>query len=114
MAIPLGQEGFPLPPKVREIVTKARISWLRNSDVLDLLVHYESYRLKLGSEAPNAPPGTHSFCHARLSQSSEGTLASSSCLDHNFGGGAVERANEQHNTSKHTRWLLMLCVYLIT
>lgn len=60
MPLPLGQEGRPLPPHVQEIVTKARTSWLKNAEVLDILLKYKDYQLQVGTEAPNCPVGKRS------------------------------------------------------
>lgn len=57
MALPLGQETHPLPASVREIVIKARTSWLKNADVLDILLNFQSYGLPVAKEPPNSPPG---------------------------------------------------------
>ena len=57
MAAPLGHDSQPLPSVVKEIVTKARTTWLKNDEVLKILLHYKSYGLSIGREAPKSPGG---------------------------------------------------------
>ncbi len=47
----------PLPKPVRDLITKARTSWLKNTEVLDLLQNYSKYRFQLNRETPICPPG---------------------------------------------------------
>lgn len=57
MAAPLGHDSQPLPAVVKEIVTKARTTWLKNDEVLKILQHYKSFDLPIGKEAPKSPGG---------------------------------------------------------
>ena len=57
MAAPLGHDSHTLPPAVKDIVTKARTTWLKNDEVLKILLHYKTYDLSIGKEAPKAPGG---------------------------------------------------------
>lgn len=47
----------PLPKPVRDLITKARTSWLKNTEVVDLLQNYSKYRFQLNRETPICPPG---------------------------------------------------------
>jgi hypothetical protein len=59
-----------LPKVLRDILTKARTSWLRNQEVVDLLTNYRAYRFRVSKEPPQKPPGkikwTLSFCRLVL------------------------------------------------
>ena len=57
MAVPLGQETGHLPVAMRDVICKARTSWLKNSEVLDILLNFKRYRFPVGKEAPDCPPG---------------------------------------------------------
>lgn len=57
MPAALGQEVAHMPSHMREVVTKARTSWLKNSEVYDILVNYSAYGLPVGAEAPHCPGG---------------------------------------------------------
>ncbi|GAB4813053.1 hypothetical protein N2152v2_000099 [Parachlorella kessleri] len=46
-----------LPPEVNEILAKARSSWLKNNEVLELLQGYQDWGLFMSSEAPQQPTG---------------------------------------------------------
>lgn len=48
-----------LPKMLRDILTKARTSWLRNQEVVDLLTNYRTYRFRVSKEPPLKPPGEH-------------------------------------------------------
>ena len=72
MAVPLGQETGHLPVAMRDVICKARTSWLKNSEVLDILLNFKRYRFPVGKEAPDCPPGgTHALstrcCHRGFS-----------------------------------------------
>ena len=47
-----------LPKVLRDILTKARTSWLRNQEVVDLLSRYRQYGFRVSKEPPQKPPGT--------------------------------------------------------
>lgn len=49
-----------LPKVLRDILTKARTSWLRNQEVVDLLSRYRQYGFRVSKEPPQKPPGTFS------------------------------------------------------
>ena len=57
MAAALGHDSHPLPVVVKDIVTKARTTWLKNDEVLNILLHYKVYDLPIGKEAPKSPGG---------------------------------------------------------
>lgn len=57
MAVALGHDSQPLQPVMKDIVTKARATWLKNDEVLKVLLHYKSYQLPIGKEAPKSPGG---------------------------------------------------------
>lgn len=46
-----------LPARAREILIKGRTSWLKNTEVLDLLLNNKEYRFTVSREAPHRPPG---------------------------------------------------------
>lgn len=46
-----------LPKVLRDILTKARTSWLRNQEVVDLLSRYRQYGFRVSNEPPQKPPG---------------------------------------------------------
>lgn len=50
-----------LPKVLRDILTKARTSWLRNQEVVDLLTNYRSYRFRVSKEPPQKPPGVRNL-----------------------------------------------------
>ncbi|EIE21793.1 CG-1-domain-containing protein [Coccomyxa subellipsoidea C-169] len=54
-----------LPKVLRDILTKARTSWLRNQEVVDLLTNYRSYRFRVSKEPPQKPPGGSLFLFNR-------------------------------------------------
>lgn len=45
------------PEAVREALQRAKVSWMRNSDVYDLLVNHAAYNLPVSKEAPHRPAG---------------------------------------------------------
>ena len=46
-----------VPQSVRNLLTKARTAWLKNTEVLDLLSNYQRYNFTLNKTTPNLPPG---------------------------------------------------------
>ena len=46
-----------VPQSVRNLLTKARTAWLKNTEVLDLLSNYQRYNFTLNKTTPNCPPG---------------------------------------------------------
>ena len=50
-----------LPKSLRDILTKARTSWLRNQEVVDLLSRHRQYGIRVSKEPPQKPPGAHYF-----------------------------------------------------
>lgn len=50
-----------LPKVLRDILTKARTSWLRNQEVVDLLTNYRTYRFRVSKEPPQKPPGVRTL-----------------------------------------------------
>ncbi len=48
-----------LPKVLRDILTKARTSWLRNQEVVDLLSRHRQYGFRVSKEPPQKPPGAH-------------------------------------------------------
>ena len=59
-ALPLRQKAG-LPPGVREILERACNSWLKNTEVTDLLVNHRQYGLHVSLEPPVRPPGKSSY-----------------------------------------------------
>lgn len=68
-AEPLTADNFLLPKSVRDIVVKARVQWLRNTEVQDLLHNHMKYGLKVRQGAPPSVPrgglATREGGHAR-------------------------------------------------
>ena len=62
-ALPLRQKPG-LPPGVREILERACNSWLKNTEVTDLLVNHRQYGLHVSMEPPVRPPGKPSAWEA--------------------------------------------------
>ena len=50
-----------LPKVLRDILTKARTSWLRNQEVVDLLSRHRQYGFRVSKEPPQKPPGMYSM-----------------------------------------------------
>ncbi len=48
--------------RIRGIVHMAATSWLKTSDVLDILQHYQHYRLAVCTRPPIRPPGMCDGC----------------------------------------------------
>jgi hypothetical protein len=55
-----------LPKVLRDILTKARTSWLRNQEVVDLLTNYRTYRFRVSKEPPQKPPGVWNHLRVHL------------------------------------------------
>ena len=49
-----------VPKEIRDLLTKARTAWLKNTEVLDLLSNYRRYNFNLNKITPNCPPGERS------------------------------------------------------
>ena len=58
-AVP-ANDGAGVPQSVRNLLTKARTAWLKNTEVLDLLSNYQRYNFTLNKTTPNCPPGSPS------------------------------------------------------
>ena len=50
-------EGSDVPKAVRDLLTKARTAWLKNTEVLDLLTNYGRYNFSLNKDTPSRPSG---------------------------------------------------------
>lgn len=61
-----------IPKAVRDLLTKARTSWLKNTEVLDLLSNYRRYNFNLNKVTPTRPCGEHSALRSRYSMSTCG------------------------------------------
>ncbi|KAK9809816.1 hypothetical protein WJX73_009573 [Symbiochloris irregularis] len=57
MATPLSDTDAKLSKKARDILLKARASWLKNTEVLELLNNYRGYDLPVSHEPPSKPDG---------------------------------------------------------
>ena len=44
-------------PKAQAIIRKAEGSWLKNTEVCELLMNYVAYNLPVSKEPPSQPPG---------------------------------------------------------
>lgn len=50
-------------PKAKEVLLKAEQSWLKNTEVCELLLNYVAYNLPVSKEPPHQPPGAlHELC----------------------------------------------------
>ena len=58
-AEPLNLEDTTYPSAVREILRKANRSWLKNTEVTDLLLNYVAYNLPISRDPPHQPPGKY-------------------------------------------------------
>jgi hypothetical protein len=56
-ATSLNPDDPKFPQKVRETLHKAQSSWLKNTEVCNLLLHYAEYNLPVARDPPNLPPG---------------------------------------------------------
>ena len=57
-AVPLSQHGdAALPASARELLTKARTTWLRNTEVLQILTTYAQYFV-VSTDPPDRPAGS--------------------------------------------------------
>lgn len=67
LASPLQDVQGGLPKRVREVLSKARVSWLKNTEVLDVLHNFRSYGFVVSQEPPCKPPGAGPGhpCHHR-------------------------------------------------
>ena len=57
-AEPLDPNSSDLPHNVQEVLDKGRNSWLKSTEVFDLLLHYATYNLRVEKEPPCQPPGS--------------------------------------------------------
>ena len=53
----LDENNFAYPSNVREVLLKAKTSWLKNTEVCDVLENYVEYGLPVSREPPSRPPG---------------------------------------------------------
>ena len=53
----LDENNFAYPSNVREVLLKAKSSWLKNTEVCDVLENYVEYGLPVSREPPSRPPG---------------------------------------------------------
>ena len=56
-AQPLDPTSSKLPDKVQEVLDKGKRSWLKSTEVCDLLLHHTAFDLKVEKEPPCQPPG---------------------------------------------------------
>ena len=69
-----------LPKALRNILTKARTSWLRNQEVVDLLTNYKAYQFRVSKEPPQKPPGMLHISFIYSLSRSEALLSGEPCL----------------------------------
>ena len=60
-----------LSPSAKSAISRAKTSWLKNTEVVDLLVHHEQYRLPVSSDPPNKPAGKLRCLRAKFALSTE-------------------------------------------
>eukprot|EP00884_Botryococcus_braunii_P010774 jgi/Botrbrau1/19699/Bobra.0003s0060.1 len=49
--------GDGVPKPIRDLLTRARTSWLKNDQVYDIICNYREYNLMLATDPPKKPPG---------------------------------------------------------
>lgn len=57
IAQPLDPGDPDLPEKMQDILEKGKRSWLKNTEVCDMLLHYTKFNLRIAREPPCQPPG---------------------------------------------------------
>ena len=55
-----------LPPATKSAISRAKTSWLKNTEVVDLLLNHQKYRLPVSSDPPNKPAGRHTSFAPKL------------------------------------------------
>lgn len=60
-----------LSPSAKSAISRAKTHWLKNTEVVDLLVNHERYRLPVSSDPPNKPAGRHSLLRAKTALSTD-------------------------------------------
>ena len=58
VAQPLDPGDSDLPEKTQDILKKGKRSWLKNTEVCDMLLNYTAFNLRVAREPPCQPPGT--------------------------------------------------------
>lgn len=64
---PLGFGDIEYPKKLRDIITKAKTSWLRNQEVADILQNYRAYNFKVSTEPAVQPAGVENYSRIPVS-----------------------------------------------
>lgn len=57
-AQPLDPKDEDLPELTQDILEKGKRSWLKNTEVCDMLLNYTACNLKVARELPRQPPGS--------------------------------------------------------
>jgi len=57
VAQPLAPSDVDLPKATQEILEKGKRSWLKNTEVCDMLLNYTACNLRVAKEPPCKPPG---------------------------------------------------------
>lgn len=58
IARPLDPRDPKLPENVRDILEKGKRTWLKNTEVCDMLLNHTELNLKVAREPPRQPPGS--------------------------------------------------------
>ncbi len=58
VAQPLAPSDPDLPEMVQDILEKGKRSWLKNTEVCDMLLNYSAFNLRVAREPPCQPPGS--------------------------------------------------------
>ena len=66
IAQPLDSRDSTLPENVRDILDKGKHSWLKNTEVCDMLLNHTEFNLRVAKEPPRQPPGDFAKAVARL------------------------------------------------
>lgn len=57
IARPLDPRDPNLPQTVRDILEKGKRSWLKNTEVCDMLLNHMEFNLRVAKKPPRQPPG---------------------------------------------------------
>ncbi|KAK9820359.1 hypothetical protein WJX72_009412 [[Myrmecia] bisecta] len=64
-AAPLDPKDPSYPPKIREVLAKGQTTWLKNTEVCDLLLNFQAYNMRVSRDPPLQPPGGSLFLYDR-------------------------------------------------
>ena len=77
VAQPLDPTDIDLPEATQDILEKGKRSWLKNTEVCDMLINYAAFNLRVAREPPCKPPGSQqAYLHKTPSQCNSACIAS--------------------------------------